>query len=153
MTLGWGVAATYTFGPAKSLWLMQRELHLLQTCPRPLGPYMGPLCVRCPAGSASQLSATPHQPRVERMRDRAGLRAAYAGCAAIVGRLGLVPLGAVGLSNLVHFFATVFFSFLLVVTTPRVADALAVSDTPKARQGFCEVFACHSAQQEGLMRN
>ena len=53
--------------------------------------------------------------------------------AAIVGRLGLVPLGAVGLSNLVHFFATVFFSFLLVVTTPRVADALAASDAHKAR--------------------
>jgi hypothetical protein len=54
--------------------------------------------------------------------------------AAIVGRLGLVPLGAVGLSNLVHFFATVFFSFLLVVTTPRVADALAASDPRKARR-------------------
>lgn len=54
--------------------------------------------------------------------------------AAIVGRLGLVPLGAVGLSNLVHFFATVFFSFLLVVTTPRVADALAVNDARKARR-------------------
>ncbi|KAK9819566.1 hypothetical protein WJX81_006785 [Elliptochloris bilobata] len=51
---------------------------------------------------------------------------------AIVGRLGLVPLGAVGLSNLVHFFATVFFSFLLVVTTPRVADALAANDAHKA---------------------
>lgn len=62
--------------------------------------------------------------------------------AAIVGRLGLVPLGAVGLSNLVHFFATVFFSFLLVVTTPRVADALAVSDTPKARQGSFAPLAC-----------
>ena len=37
-------------------------------------------------------------------------------------------LGAVGLSNMVFFFVTVFFSFLLVVTTPRVADALAVDD-------------------------
>ena len=81
------------------------------------------------------------------MRDRAGLRANCAACAAIVGRLGLVPLGAVGLSNLVHFFATVFFSFLLVVTTPRVADALAVSDTPKARPGFCQGFACHVVQK------
>lgn len=46
----------------------------------------------------------------------------------IVGRLGMHQLGAVGLSNMVFFFVTVFFSFLLVVTTPRVADALAVND-------------------------
>ena len=48
--------------------------------------------------------------------------------AVIVGRLGMHQLGAVGLSNMVFFFVTVFFSFLLVVTTPRVADALAVDD-------------------------
>lgn len=46
----------------------------------------------------------------------------------IVGRLGMHQLGAVGLSNMVFFFVTVFFSFLLVVTTPRVADALALDD-------------------------
>jgi hypothetical protein len=53
-----------------------------------------------------------------------------AGCprAVIVGRLGMHQLGAVGLSNMVFFFVTVFFSFLLVVTTPRVADALAAGD-------------------------
>ena len=48
--------------------------------------------------------------------------------AAIGGRLGTVPLAAVGLSNLVFFFCTVFFSFLLVVTTPRVASAVANED-------------------------
>ena len=48
--------------------------------------------------------------------------------AVIVGRLGMHQLGAVGLSNMVFFFVTVFFSFLLVVTTPRVADALAVDN-------------------------
>ncbi|CAL5229571.1 g12927 [Coccomyxa viridis] len=50
----------------------------------------------------------------------------------IVGRLGMHQLGAVGLSNMVFFFVTVFFSFLLVVTTPRVADALAVDDRARA---------------------
>jgi len=48
--------------------------------------------------------------------------------AAIVGRLGTLPLAAVGLSNLLFFFCTVFFSFLLVVTTPRVASAVANQD-------------------------
>ncbi|KAK9826249.1 hypothetical protein WJX74_002798 [Apatococcus lobatus] len=51
---------------------------------------------------------------------------------AIVGRLGTVPLGAVGLSNLVYFFTTVVFSFLLVVTTPRVAAAVAQDDLKEA---------------------
>lgn len=50
------------------------------------------------------------------------------GGAVIVGRLGMHQLGAVGLSNMVFFFVTVFFSFLLVVTTPRVADALALNN-------------------------
>ena len=47
------------------------------------------------------------------------------GPAAIVGRLGAAPLGAVGLSNLVFFFCQAFFGFLLIVTTPRVANAVA----------------------------
>ena len=46
-------------------------------------------------------------------------------CAAIVGSLGTLQLGAAGLSNLVFFFCTVLFSFLLAVTTPRVAAATA----------------------------
>ena len=53
--------------------------------------------------------------------------------AVIVGRLGMHQLGAVGLSNMVFFFVTVFFSFLLVVTTPRVADALAADDGEQVR--------------------
>ena len=61
-----------------------------------------------------------------------------AACAVIVGRLGMHQLGAVGLSNMVFFFVTVFFSFLLVVTTPRVADALAVDD--RARVHFCPML-------------
>ena len=48
--------------------------------------------------------------------------------AAIVGRLGAAPLGAVGLSNLVFFFCQAFFGFLLIVTTPRVANAVAGGD-------------------------
>ena len=55
--------------------------------------------------------------------------------AVIVGRLGMHQLGAVGLSNMVFFFVTVFFSFLLVVTTPRVADALAVDNRDQVRVG------------------
>ena len=47
---------------------------------------------------------------------------------AFVGRLGTIPLAALGLSNLVYFFSTVLFSFLLVVTTPAVAAAEAAGD-------------------------
>lgn len=62
------------------------------------------------------------------------------GAAVIVGRLGMHQLGAVGLSNMVFFFVTVFFSFLLVVTTPRVADALAVGNRDQVRIG-CLTYA------------
>lgn len=51
--------------------------------------------------------------------------------AAIVGRLGTVPLGAVGLSNLLFFFCTVFFGFLQVVATPQVANAVAQDNMKK----------------------
>jgi hypothetical protein len=47
------------------------------------------------------------------------------GRAAIVGRLGTAPLGAVGLSTLVFNFSNFLFSFLMTVTTPRVAVAAA----------------------------
>ena len=53
------------------------------------------------------------------------LREQCSGYAVIVGSLGTVPLGAVGLSNLIFFFCTVLFSFLLAVITPRVAQAKA----------------------------
>ena len=48
--------------------------------------------------------------------------------ALVGGRLGTAALAALGLSNLVYFFATVLFSFLLVVTTPAVAAAEAKGD-------------------------
>ncbi|KAK9812589.1 hypothetical protein WJX73_010830 [Symbiochloris irregularis] len=51
---------------------------------------------------------------------------------AIVGRLGTLQLGAVGLSNLIFFFSTVLFSFLLAVTTPRVASAKARGEHDEA---------------------
>ena len=59
--------------------------------------------------------------------------------AVIVGRLGMHQLGAVGLSNMVFFFVTVFFSFLLVVTTPRVADALAVDNRSQVQPLFLAI--------------
>ena len=61
----------------------------------------------------------------------------------IVGRLGMHQLGAVGLSNMVFFFVTVFFSFLLVVTTPRVADALAAGDHAQVTPEYlCPNLGC-----------
>jgi Na+-driven multidrug efflux pump len=38
--------------------------------------------------------------------------------AIVGGRLGVASLAALGLSNVVYFFSTAVFSFLLVVTTP-----------------------------------
>ena len=52
-----------------------------------------------------------------------------------MGRLGAAPLGAVGLSNLVFFFCQAFFGFLLIVTTPRVANAVAGGDSAEVGQG------------------
>eukprot|EP00884_Botryococcus_braunii_P007408 jgi/Botrbrau1/16669/Bobra.0068s0085.1 len=51
---------------------------------------------------------------------------------AFIGRVGTAPLAAVGLSNLIFFFATVFFSFLIVVITPAVASAIAKDDKREA---------------------
>ena len=48
--------------------------------------------------------------------------------AALVGRLGSAPLGAVGASTILHNFSGFLFSFLMVVTTPRVARAVANAD-------------------------
>ena len=55
--------------------------------------------------------------------------------AAIVGRLGTAPLGAVGLSTLLFMFSNLFFNFLTVVTTSDVANAAAQND-------FAEVGSC-----------
>lgn len=52
--------------------------------------------------------------------------------ALVGGRLGTAALAALGLSNLIYFFATVLFSFLLVVTTPAVAAAEAAGDRGEA---------------------
>ena len=54
-------------------------------------------------------------------------------CAAIVGRLGTAPLGAVGLSTLVFNFSNFLFSFLMTVTTPRVAVAAANGNRTEVR--------------------
>ena len=66
-------------------------------------------------------------------------------CAAIVGSLGTLQLGAAGLSNLVFFFCTVLFSFLLAVTTPRVAAAKAENRNDKVppRSDLCVLHSPH----------
>ncbi len=49
--------------------------------------------------------------------------------AALVGRLGAAELGAVGLSGLIFNLSNFLFNFLLIVTTPKIAAAVARSDT------------------------
>lgn len=51
--------------------------------------------------------------------------------AALVGRLGSAPLAAVGLSGSLFNFCNFLFSFLMVVTTPKVAGAVARKDLDK----------------------
>lgn len=53
---------------------------------------------------------------------------------AIVGRLGTAPLGAVGIATLIFNFSGFLFSFLMTVTTPRVAAAVARGDRSEASQ-------------------
>lgn len=53
--------------------------------------------------------------------------------AAIIGRLGTAPLGAVGLSTLIFVFSNLFFNFLTVCTTSSVATAAAEKDTAEVR--------------------
>ena len=50
---------------------------------------------------------------------------------ALVGRLGSAPLAAVGLSGALFNFCNFLFSFLMVVTTPKVAAAVARRDLDK----------------------
>ena len=64
--------------------------------------------------------------------------------AAIIGRLGTAPLGAVGLSTLIFVFSNLFFNFLTVCTTSTVAIAAADKDTAEV----CYVF---SASTEGML--
>lgn len=51
--------------------------------------------------------------------------------AALVGRLGSAQLAAVGLSGIIMIFAAVVFNFLLFITTPTVAAAVAQGDRAK----------------------
>ncbi len=53
--------------------------------------------------------------------------------AALVGTLGSGPLAAVGLSSALFNFSNFLFSFLMVVTTPKVASAVARSKLDEVR--------------------
>lgn len=52
-------------------------------------------------------------------------------CTALVGRLGSGPLAAVGLSGALFNFCNFLFSFLMIVTTPKVAAAVAQRNLDK----------------------
>ena len=56
--------------------------------------------------------------------------------AALVGRLGTTPLAAVGVSTMPIIFFGVVFNFLLFLTTPAVARAVAKGDTDQVRSSF-----------------
>jgi Na+-driven multidrug efflux pump len=64
--------------------------------------------------------------------------------AAIIGRLGTAPLGAVGLSTLIFVFSNLFFNFLTVCTTSTVAIAAADKNTAEV----CYMF---SVLTEGML--
>lgn len=55
-------------------------------------------------------------------------------CPAFVGRLGAAQLGAVGLSTIMFNFCGMLFNFLVVVTTPLVAAAVAQNDFEKVSE-------------------
>ena len=52
---------------------------------------------------------------------------------ALVGRLGSAELAAVGLSGITFAFSAVVFNFLLYITTPAIAAAVAQEDRDKVR--------------------
>ena len=58
-------------------------------------------------------------------------------CTAFVGRLGAAQLGAVGLSTILFNFCGMLFNFLVVVTTPLVAAAVAQNDFEKVSSLDC----------------
>ena len=60
--------------------------------------------------------------------------------AAFVGRLGAAQLGAVGLSSILFNVCGMIFNFLVVVTTPTVAKAVAQHDFE--RVGFRLTMKC-----------
>ena len=55
---------------------------------------------------------------------------------ALVGQLGTQQLGAVSVGSLSVSFCTFLFSFLLFLTTPEIAGAVAMKDKEKASR-FC----------------
>ena len=57
--------------------------------------------------------------------------------AAFVGRLGAAQLGAVGLSSIIFNFCGMIFNFLVVVTTPTVAAAVAQGDYERVSTCLC----------------
>ena len=61
--------------------------------------------------------------------------------AALVGKLGSGPLAAVGLSSALFNFSNFLFSFLMVVTTPKVASAVARNKLDEVRSIFA-ISAC-----------
>ncbi len=62
-------------------------------------------------------------------------RVALVPCTAIIGRLGTAPLGGVGLSIIAFNFSNFMFNFLLYVTTPKIAAAVAKNDMERVRSG------------------
>ena len=67
--------------------------------------------------------------------------------AALVGRLGAAELGAVGLSSLIFNLSNFLFNFLLIVTTPKIAAAVARSDTETVcvhHPSFSAVSECNT---------
>lgn len=100
------------------------------------------IAVPAPSSSSSTSSTPPPSPFAASPLDRdifslllPALAAVFlepamqvADTAIVGGRLGVASLAALGLSNVVYFFSTAVFSFLLVVTTPAVAAAEAKGD-------------------------
>lgn len=71
--------------------------------------------------------------------------------AAIIGRLGTAPLGAVGLSTLIFVFSNLFFNFLTVCTTSTVAIAAADKDTAEVQYMFSELTDSMSSRSNVLV--
>ena len=61
-------------------------------------------------------------------------------CSALVGQLGTAPLAGVGVSTMPVIFGSVIFNFLLFVTTPAVARAVAKKDFEEVRLSINAVF-------------
>lgn len=53
--------------------------------------------------------------------------------AALVGRLGAAELAGVGLATIMFTFVGMLFNFLVVVTTPQIAAAVAQNDPRRVR--------------------